>query len=252
MSGPTVTALGASVLAGWYGKLPALGDFASRRLPPEFIGAWDGWLQGGLSASRGALGERWHASYLNSPIWRYLLLPGACGPDCWTGIMLPSVDKLGRPFPLTIAVALDAQTPSAAAVFSAHTWFDALEQIALDSLNLNTSVDALEKALATLPYGDMMLSAPVSSRWLGATRALGRWWAGSGATPILLHLDDADAVPEVIDGSAWCALADAGLGRSLWWHRDSLAGSAALLAFSGLPPSDHFAILLAGGPGPSG
>ena len=29
---------------GWYGKLPASGDFATRRLPPSFIEPWDAWL----------------------------------------------------------------------------------------------------------------------------------------------------------------------------------------------------------------
>lgn len=249
MSGPAVTAAGGAALAGWYGKIPALGDFASRRLPPDFIGAWDGWLQGALSASRAALGARWHATYLNSPIWRYLLLPGACGPGCWTGIMLPSVDKLGRPFPLTVAVALDAQAETAAAVFSAHGWFRALEQIALDSLRLDASVVALEQALAATPYRAAVAAPP---RWPAAARALGQWWAGSGTTPLMVGLADADAVPAVIDGGALHALAEAGLGRSLWWTRDELAGSAALLAFRGLPPADYFSILLGGGPGPSG
>ena len=33
---------------GWYGKLPSAGDFLGRRLPPEFQGPWDRWLQHGL------------------------------------------------------------------------------------------------------------------------------------------------------------------------------------------------------------
>jgi type VI secretion system protein ImpM len=242
-----VTAPAGGAAAGWYGKIPALGDFASRRLPPDFIGAWDGWLQGAMLASRAALGEHWLATYLNSPIWRYLLLPGACGPGSWTGIMLPSVDKLGRQFPLTVATALDAQPEAAAAVFAAHGWFRALEQVALDSLSLDATVDALELALAATPWS-AVVAAP---RWPAAAQALGQWWAGGGATPIVLRLADADAVPAVIDGGALHALAEAGFGRSLWWTRDEVAGSAALLAFRGMPPDEYFSILLAGGPGPA-
>lgn len=244
MPGPAVTAP-----AGWYGKIPALGDFASRRLPPDFIDMWDRWLQGAMLASRAALGEHWHATYLNSPIWRYLLLPGACGPDSWTGIMLPSVDKLGRPFPLTVAAAIEAQPEAAAAVFAAHDWFRAVEQIALDSLSLDTSVDALEQALAAAPC----CAAAPAPRWPAAARDLGQWWAGGAATPIMLRLADADAdaVPALIASGALHALADTGLGRSLWWTGDEVAGSAALLAFRGLPPDDYFSTLLAGGPGPA-
>ena len=32
-----------ATVPGWYGKLPALGDFASRRLEPGWIAGWDGW-----------------------------------------------------------------------------------------------------------------------------------------------------------------------------------------------------------------
>ena len=244
---------------GWYGKIPALGDFASRRLPQDFICAWDRWLQGALSASRAALGEDWQASYLNSPIWRFLLLPHACGPTSWTGIMLPSVDKLGRQFPLTFAVALEAQPAAAAAVFAAHHWFRTLEQIALDSLRLDATVDALEQALAGAPYCARATTAP---RCGAAAQALGRWWADSAAAPLMLALADADAdaepdrdadvVAAVIHGAALHVLADAGRGSSLWWRRDDSAGSAALLAFRGLPPNAYFSTLLAGAPGPGG
>ena len=45
--------------AGWHGKLPSLGDFASRRLEPAFIEAWDGWLAQGMLALREADPAGW-------------------------------------------------------------------------------------------------------------------------------------------------------------------------------------------------
>ena len=30
-----------TLIPGWYGKIPSLGDFASRRLPQSFVAAWD-------------------------------------------------------------------------------------------------------------------------------------------------------------------------------------------------------------------
>ena len=33
--------LGSRAAAGWYGKLPTLGDFASRRLDNDFVDIWD-------------------------------------------------------------------------------------------------------------------------------------------------------------------------------------------------------------------
>ena len=63
--------------------------------------SWDGWLQECLAASRAALGERWLDIYLTSPAWRFACAAGACGPAPVVGVMVPSVDRVGRYFPLT-------------------------------------------------------------------------------------------------------------------------------------------------------
>lgn len=55
-----------SSVAGWYGKIPSLGDFVSRRLPPDFINTWDTWLQQGMAISRTQLGECWVDLYMTS------------------------------------------------------------------------------------------------------------------------------------------------------------------------------------------
>src|SRR5512139_3843786 len=93
-------------MPGWYGKIPNLGDFASRRLPSRFIVAWDDWLQRALASSRAQLGGQWLDLYLTSPVWRFLLMPGVCGSAAWAGVLMPSVDRVGRYFPLTIALEL--------------------------------------------------------------------------------------------------------------------------------------------------
>ena len=89
--------------AGFYGKLPARGDFVSRRLPRSFVEPWDAWLQQGFASSRDHLGDGWLEAYLTSPIWRFVLAPGVCGPAGVAGVVMPSVDSVGRYFPLTIA-----------------------------------------------------------------------------------------------------------------------------------------------------
>ena len=54
-----------AALPGWYGKMPNLGDFASRRLPSRFIVPWDDWLQRSLTGSRALMGESWLATSYN-------------------------------------------------------------------------------------------------------------------------------------------------------------------------------------------
>src|ERR1051326_5604040 len=91
---------------GFYGKLPSQGDFLTRRLPREFVAPWDAWLQQGIAASRALLESDWEESYRSAPVWRFLLAPGVCGDAAWAGLLQPSMDRVGRYFPLTIAAKL--------------------------------------------------------------------------------------------------------------------------------------------------
>ena len=49
--------------------------------------------------------DEWHAAWLEAPVWRFMLPPGLCGKNGVLGLWLPSVDKVGRYSPLTIAAA---------------------------------------------------------------------------------------------------------------------------------------------------
>jgi type VI secretion system protein ImpM len=88
---------------GFCGKLPARGDFVAVGLPRRFVDAWYDWMQLMLMTSREALGEAWVPAWLEAPIWRFALSPGICGPDAVLGLWMPSVDRIGRHFPLTFA-----------------------------------------------------------------------------------------------------------------------------------------------------
>lgn len=152
--------------AGWYGKLPALGDFASRRLPSEFVASWDRWLALSLASSREQLRDAWLAAYLTSPVWRFFLMPGALasghkdgnadgnadhkagGKACWSGVVMPSVDSVGRYFPLTIAAPFQAVPVRSDALADLWRWLGEIEQIALAVLRFDQPVTWLETQLA--------------------------------------------------------------------------------------------------------
>ena len=95
-------------LTGLFGKLPAHGDFIYRDLPPSFINVWDEWLQGYVGSVKEQLGDAWLDVYLTSPIWRFAFGEGVIDENVWAGIMLPSVDRVGRYFPFSIATKLPA------------------------------------------------------------------------------------------------------------------------------------------------
>lgn len=96
---------------GLFGKLPARGDFVRAGLPGSFIEPWDDWLQRAMAAARGHMGERWLPAWLEAPVWRFCLPAGACGAGGVLGLMLPSVDRVGRYFPLTLAAVFAAGHP---------------------------------------------------------------------------------------------------------------------------------------------
>jgi type VI secretion system protein ImpM len=89
-------------VAGFFGKLPARGDFLRAQLPEAVVEALDQWCRECLQASRAALGEGWTEAWMSAPVWRFLLAPGACGAMAVLGVWLPSMDKAGRHYPFLL------------------------------------------------------------------------------------------------------------------------------------------------------
>lgn len=131
---------------GLFGKLPAHGDFIYRDLPSHFINAWDAWLQGFVASSQQQLGDSWLDTYLTSPIWRFVLSDGVVDGQGWAGIVLPSVDRVGRYFPFSIVT----KVPVAANPFISiqqDSWFDAVEEQALSALSGNIQLEELVQTI---------------------------------------------------------------------------------------------------------
>lgn len=137
--------------AGFFGKFPRHGDFVARRLPAGFLASWDAWLQAGMEDSRDRLGDAWLPIYLNSPIWRFALGAGVCGPQAWGGVLMPSVDRVGRYFPLTIAAGLDDMaTAGSGCRPPSASWYASLEAMALAALGDEFSLPAFDASLLAL------------------------------------------------------------------------------------------------------
>jgi type VI secretion system protein ImpM len=127
--GPTLP--GAAI--GFCGKLPARGDFVSIGLPRGFVEPWHDWMQRMLAASRSALGEDWLPIWNVAPIWRFALSAGSCGPDAALGLWMPSVDRVGRQFPLTFA-AVAAEIGIAALIRDSGSFLARAETAGLDAI----------------------------------------------------------------------------------------------------------------------
>lgn len=142
---------------GVYGKLPAHGDFIRRGLPDSFVEPWDAWLQAGIVAARDALGDDFPAAWAAAPAWRFRLPPGACGETPVAGVLLPSEDMVGRRFPLTLAMLLDAAAPPS------ESWFDMIEAAARQGRDGGDTADALLAALPATAWPDT--DAPEAGWW---------------------------------------------------------------------------------------
>lgn len=146
---------------GWYGKIPGTGDFIARRMPAAFSEAWDRWLQGAIAGSRERLGAEWRESYLSMPVWRFVLSPGMLTPNAWAGVVVPSVDAVGRYFPLAMAAALPSSSLELVrTLLAAQGWFDEIESIALDALAPRADIGALDAAIAAKPFRGEWLRHP--------------------------------------------------------------------------------------------
>jgi type VI secretion system protein ImpM len=190
--------------AGWFGKIPALGDFASRRLPPEFVEPWDDWLSEGLFEARQVLGADWSDTYRNAPVWRFALTQGVLSAHPWFGILMPSGDRVGRQYPLTFAASFELR------IDALEPWWASLIGVAIHVAEPGCDAEALEQALTD--------AAPAAH-----PTAVSESYSNQIA-PILL----AASAPT----SLW------------WCWRPQADGTECVQAFDGLPRGECFAKLL--------
>lgn len=223
---------------GFYGKLPTLGDFVTRRLPRSFIDVWDNWLQSSIAVSREQLDADWLEVYLTSPIWRFVISPGLSGTGGWAGVMMPSVDRVGRYFPMTVATYLGDGTFSETYLVDAAEWFERIEDLTLSGLADGFDLDRFDQEL-------LNLAAPAASQWTPAARSNLQGERG-GRRALQVSLSNPSELPEALNSLA------VGIGErlmpvhSIWTSEGSERVPASLLACDGLPPANSFVALMTG------
>ncbi|TIV24473.1 MAG: type VI secretion system-associated protein TagF, partial [Mesorhizobium sp.] len=126
-------------LPGCYGKMPAAGDFVTRRLPGDFVRVWDRWLAQHIVPLFGL--ETWPMG----TALRFLAGPGSFGASA--GIVLQSADRVGRRFPLSVVARL-SEAPLKLAY--ADAWFEGIENAALAAQRGELTPDELDAVLAAL------------------------------------------------------------------------------------------------------
>ncbi|MFC1750629.1 type VI secretion system-associated protein TagF [Pseudomonadota bacterium] len=219
--------------AGFYGKIPNLGDFVCRRLPKRpFVETWDDWLQNVIAQSKEELGGQWLNIYLTSPIWRFALSEGICGPNPWMGVMIPSVDKVGRYFPLTIAVSLPRHINPLNVTQPMATWLGEAENLALSTLQENFNFDHFDKCVE-------QMDSPVDFEGITPVMAQGNIATGALHIPIHNHIQPHRDLAKY--------LLDQNYGQySVWWTTGSELIEPSFSVCRGLPAKELYSALLDG------
>jgi len=217
---------------GFVGKIPSQGDFVHRRLPWEFIETWDAWLQAGMGSAREALGTAWLEHYLVAPVWRFLLPAGTSGNTGWIGLWFPSVDRVGRHFPLTLAAPIAAAQLHPSLLFTLDPWLTRIEEVALEALNPKVTLEQLDTSLS-----QMIFSAPDTLPIVDTSRP--------ASLSRVMHIPDALMAPALL--ARHPALAASVSATNAYWHTwGTEAIPATYLTTEGLPDPIWFSACLTG------
>ena len=127
-----------------YGKLPTKRDFIAVGATRDFLDQWEPWLQSSVSASQATLKDQWQQAFLRAPIWRFWLGAELCGATT-IGAFMPSLDRIGRYFPLTLMANADqGATIAPPEIDSQDDWFKAAEDFLISTLDQETFEAAIQ------------------------------------------------------------------------------------------------------------
>lgn len=225
---------------GYYGKIPTHGDFVNRGLPQSFIAPWDNWLQEAILTSRQQLGHQWLNYYLTSPLYRFVLSPGICGENGWLGVLMPSVDKIGRYYPMTVSLMNNAGLNPFVALQKRNAWFIELEKLVLTCLKDGFNLDDFNSGINRLALEENTTSAADTQTLARQMRipASSPAWRQALSSPDLIP----DLLPDILDKE----LKEQYFAYSLWWTKGSELVSPSLLVCAGLPPFNGVAAMFDG------
>ncbi|MBX2809963.1 MAG: type VI secretion system-associated protein TagF [Cellvibrionaceae bacterium] len=219
---------------GLFGKAPQKSDFICHNLPESFTEYWHAWLQSSLSISQEQLGGQWLGHYLISPIWHFAIMPSIAYKQAVVGVMIPSVDEVGRYFPITIAHMGNYNVWSA--YLQGEYWYKDIEKVALMTLADEVTYNTLIAELEALPIPE--LDPLPDYQTVSAPHA----YKGNQHFEQTKGMTNSDLAVSLLP-----KLYDQQLGRhSLWWTKGSETVPSCLAVSNNIPDPGQFAAMLDG------
>lgn len=214
--------------SGLFGKMPSKRDFVSLNAPRSFLGPFETWLQSGIALSKETFGGDWHNIFLQAPIWRFWIGSAVCDVNV-CGVLMPSVDGIGRYFPLSVfAVADNDKAFAQASDDRMSDWYEQAESLVLETLE-ESFVDTPEALVAKM-------TAPPASRKGQANLDI---QAVSGGVSVIAHGEN--AIAAAFEQMQQVDIASVNAQRSLWWTIGGADSPQRVMVFQGMPDPTMFA-----------
>lgn len=187
-------------------------------------------MQACLSASRHQLGDDWQNAFLSAPVWRFWLGAEICGTSV-AGTIMPSLDAVGRYYPLTLhAIADDVTSIALPDKDAQDSWYEEAERFLLATLDPAANFDATAAALEQLQPA--ALQPETATDFARCGNLIGK---ASG--------DDGFAASLAVLRSANPGIYAAG---TFWWTAGGTGFTSMALSCRGLPDPYHYSIFLTG------
>ncbi|MCC8936313.1 type VI secretion system-associated protein TagF [Bradyrhizobium sp. Arg68] len=218
---------------GLFGKLSAKRDFIALATPHSFLKVWEPWIQACMSASRHQLAAEWQNAFLTAPVWRFWLGADICGATV-LGAMMPSVDGVGRYYPLALLTMADPSycipPPDQD---TQEQWFAAAETFLLSTLDQAKSFDDISTALDAMPLPQIAARADNPANTFAISETI-RGIVTAGTT-------FEDSLPLLRQSHP-----DASAAASFWWTEGGGSFPPMALCSRGMPDPSCCSVMLTG------
>lgn len=155
------------IQVGYFGKTIHRGDFVRYNLPQSFITVMDDWIQAELIHLDTLQAQQTHKTDTfnrHQSDYGFYLSANIAGTAPWSGVIVPSTDKVGRRFPFCIAANM---SESNSAVWS-HSTFDKINGLLVDIARAFTRPDFnFDKSQELLLRASQLLDETIDNNQLG-------------------------------------------------------------------------------------
>lgn len=231
---------------GFYGKLPSNGDFLSRNLSHDITINIDEWFQISMTQLRHRLPD-WSYFFNASPSWFFMVPCNFFSSKAYTGYITPSIDRVGRCFPLIVLKEMNKD-----AIINAgdlENWYLSTEEIVRNCLLNNLSADELMISLEMVQQQSIANNQEVrNQKSMPQNDILDVLFANIAQAPALLDSKFSEntsltsskfPLPEFINSFQMLS------SKSYWWYLDKVTNQQNKITHEGLHNAALFTRLFA-------